>query len=80
MSEPTKSWFSDLPAPKALVAALSVEELKSLMSDSKLRAGVDFVVVDVRRADMDVSDTIFFAPCMDHSQTIADLDLVILRC
>jgi hypothetical protein len=34
---------------------MSVNELKTLMDDPSLRAGVDFLVVDVRRTDLDVS-------------------------
>lgn len=34
---------------------MSVNELKTLMDDQSLRAGVDFLVVDVRRTDLDVS-------------------------
>jgi hypothetical protein len=37
---------------------MAVSELKGLKDDPARRAGVDYVVVDVRRADMDVSSAI----------------------
>lgn len=39
---------------------MSASELKSIMVDPSKRAAVDYLIVDVRRADMDVSLLIFF--------------------
>jgi hypothetical protein len=50
-------WYASLPAPQAAPLQMAVSELKALIDDSKKRAGVAYVVVDVRRADMDVSPT-----------------------
>jgi hypothetical protein len=43
-------------ARSSLPAEISVTELKALMNSS-LEPGVDFVVVDVRRTDLDVRAT-----------------------
>lgn len=48
-------WYASLPAPRATPLQMAVSELKALKDDPARRAGVDYVVVDVRRADMDVS-------------------------
>ena len=48
-------WHANLPSPRAVPLQLAVSELRSTMDDPSKRAGVDYVVVDVRRADMDVS-------------------------
>jgi hypothetical protein len=48
-------WHANLPAPRATPLQMAVSELKTLKNDPARRAGVDYVVVDVRRADMDVS-------------------------
>jgi hypothetical protein len=51
----TAPWYASLPAPRAAPLQMAVSDLKGLKDDPARRAGVDYVVVDVRRADMDVS-------------------------
>jgi hypothetical protein len=47
-------WHAHLPAPKAQPRSITPADLKALQEASKV-AGVDYVVVDVRRTDIDVS-------------------------
>jgi hypothetical protein len=63
MSAPNakKTWYSDLPTPTANPADISVSELRALMDDPGLVAGRDYIVVDVRRTDLDVSEAM---PCL----------------
>jgi hypothetical protein len=56
-----KTWYSDLPTPTANPADISVSELRALMDDPGLVAGRDYIVVDVRRTDLDVSEAM---PCL----------------
>ena len=50
-----QSWFAKLPRPIAAPLNMYVADLKALMDDLNLLPGRDFIVVDVRRTDMDVS-------------------------
>ncbi len=54
---PTKAptWYDHLPKPQSQPQDLTVSELKAIMEDEKKERGMDYIVVDVRRADMDVS-------------------------
>lgn len=45
------------PTPVASPIDISARELKELMDDATLTPGKDYVVVDVRRTDLDVSLT-----------------------
>jgi hypothetical protein len=47
------NFFDRFPAPKATVARLTVDELAELTTSDKI-AGRDYVVVDVRRTDLEV--------------------------
>lgn len=47
------NFFDRFPAPKATVARLTVDELLQLTRSDKV-AGRDYVVVDVRRTDLEV--------------------------
>lgn len=47
------NFFDRFPPPKAMVPRLSVDELAALMASDKV-AGRDYVVVDVRRTDLEV--------------------------
>lgn len=47
-------WYSHLPEPKTQVETISVEEVDQLVKNGS-KAGKDFVVVDVRRNDLEVS-------------------------
>lgn len=49
-----KNFFDRFPAPTAKVAKLTVDDLASLMASSKAVPGRDYVVVDVRRMDLEV--------------------------
>jgi hypothetical protein len=51
----TAPWHASLSAPRATPLQMAVSDLKGLKDDPARRAGVDYLVVDVRRADMDVS-------------------------
>lgn len=46
---------SKYPQPKAQVARISVQDLHDKRANKSLQSGKDFVVVDVRRTDIDVS-------------------------
>ena len=46
-----KKWFDDLPKPKSTPAQIAVHDLHEL-----IQAKADVVVVDVRRADIEVSN------------------------
>lgn len=48
-----KNFFDRFPAPTASVPKMTVDELAGLMASS-LVAGKDYVVVDVRRMDLEV--------------------------
>ena len=50
------NFFDRFPPPKATVPRLDVEELAALMASDKV-AGRDYVVVDVRRTDLEVCHT-----------------------
>lgn len=56
-SVPQPTWFASLPTPVASPIDISARELKELMDDATLTPGKDYVVVDVRRTDLDVSLT-----------------------
>ena len=47
-----KKWFDDLPKPKSIPAQIAVKELHEL-----LQTKANVVVVDVRRADIEVSNS-----------------------
>jgi len=51
----TPPWHVKLPAPRASPLQLGVSDLYASMAEPNRRAGVDYLIVDVRRADMDVS-------------------------
>ena len=51
-----KNFFDRFPAPTASVPKMTVDELAGLMASS-LVAGKDYVVVDVRRMDLEVCKT-----------------------
>ncbi|GFZ42348.1 hypothetical protein JCM24511_00063 [Saitozyma sp. JCM 24511] len=57
-----KTWYSDLPTPTANPADISVSELRALMDDPGLVAGRDYIVVDVRRTDLDEEPAIVVHP------------------
>jgi hypothetical protein len=61
MSEAKKTWFSDLPAPTSIPTDISVSELGTLMDDPGLTAGKDYIIIDVRRTDLDVSMTMIYS-------------------
>jgi hypothetical protein len=48
-----KNFFDRFPAPTAAVARMTVDELAGLMASSQV-AGKDYVVIDVRRMDLEV--------------------------
>lgn len=47
-------WYSHLPEPQAAVETISVEEVADLVKKGS-KAGKDFLIVDVRRNDLEVS-------------------------
>jgi len=52
------SWFAHLPVPSSKPTQISVDELHLLLENEaagQLARGVDWIVVDVRRADIEVS-------------------------
>lgn len=49
-----RSWHASYPAPKAIVPAVTRETVLSWMREGKL-PGKDFVLVDVRRTDYEVT-------------------------
>lgn len=53
------SWFAHLPVPKSIPGLITPEELHLMLSNERdgqqLEEGIDWVVVDVRRADIEVS-------------------------
>jgi hypothetical protein len=51
-----KNFFDRFPAPTASVAKMTVDELAGLMASSQV-AGKDYVVVDVRRMDLEACET-----------------------
>lgn len=51
-----KNFFDRFPVPTASVAKMTVDELAGLMASSQV-AGKDYVVVDVRRMDLEVCPT-----------------------
>lgn len=53
-STAASSWYAKLPVPRAVPLQLATSELNALMNEPDRRAGVDYLIVDVRRADMDV--------------------------
>lgn len=52
------SWRAHLPTPKSSPGDISVEELAQLIDTAKL--GEDYIIVDVRRTDIDVSSEVDF--------------------
>ncbi|KAL7422610.1 hypothetical protein Q5752_003258 [Cryptotrichosporon argae] len=50
---PKTPWYAHLPSPTARPRDMSPEDLRALMDDPAARVGETFVVVDVRRADLD---------------------------
>ncbi|GFZ44254.1 hypothetical protein JCM24511_01976 [Saitozyma sp. JCM 24511] len=63
---------------------MSVAELKALMDDPSLRAGVDFLVVDVRRTDLDEPGAVIIprainVPAQTFQQTLPTLVTVLSR-
>jgi hypothetical protein len=48
------NWHDVLPQPVSKPDRISVEELHALVGDESKVAGKDFVVVDVRRSDIEV--------------------------
>jgi len=53
-SAPAAKWFDALPTPISTPAQLSAQDLHELLHSSETRAQV--LVVDVRRADIEVLD------------------------
>lgn len=54
------SWFAHLPSPVSKPAGLSIDELHAFLEKEKagqLKGGVDWIVVDVRRTDIEVSSS-----------------------
>ena len=62
---PTPAWALDFPEPKATPPKISQEELAELVRTKS--AGVDYLVVDVRRSDIEVS-----LPAASKSASAAD--------
>jgi hypothetical protein len=62
MSSGVQQQPASVPAPRSSPPGITVSELKALIDDPNQRAGVDYVVVDVRRADMDVSKASWLDP------------------
>ena len=62
---PTPAWALDFPEPKATPPKISQEELAELVRTKS--AGVDYLVVDVRRSDIEVS-----LPAASKSASVAD--------
>lgn len=56
-SIPQPTWFASLLTPAASPIDISARELKELMDDATSIPCKDYVVVDVRRTDLDVSLT-----------------------
>jgi hypothetical protein len=54
-------WFDHLPQPVSQPVQMSVDELHERMT-SKV-AGKDFIVVDVRRTDIEVGDLAWLSQC-----------------
>lgn len=50
----TDQWYSHLPEPQTAVETISVEEVADLVKKGS-KAGKDFLIVDVRRNDLEVS-------------------------
>ena len=50
-----QTWFAKLPKPISAPLGMDVADLKALMDAHNLSSVRDFILVDVRRADMDVS-------------------------
>jgi preprotein translocase subunit Sec61beta len=55
------TWFDHLPQPVSQPVQMSVDELHERMT-SKV-AGKDFIVVDVRRTDIEVGDLAWLSQC-----------------
>jgi arsenical-resistance protein 2 len=52
--DPPKPWYAAYPAPQITASSVTRETLLSWMKEGK-RAGKDFVLVDLRRTDYEVS-------------------------
>ncbi|KAF7591035.1 hypothetical protein BBP40_002053 [Aspergillus hancockii] len=52
MAQPTAPWHAAYPAPKNVAPTISRQELLQWIRDGK-KAGVDFILVDVRRTDFE---------------------------
>jgi hypothetical protein len=52
--DPPKPWYTAYPTPQITASSVTRETLLSWMKDGK-RAGKDFVLVDLRRTDYEVS-------------------------
>ena len=50
----TSNWYDSLPTPTSTPARISVEDVHAMMADQVKVAGRDFVIVDVRRNDIEV--------------------------
>lgn len=48
------SWAVHLPAPQSNPAWIEQSEVEDLIKSSATKAGVDFLIVDVRRNDLEV--------------------------
>ncbi|KAL7409992.1 hypothetical protein BDY24DRAFT_344543 [Mrakia frigida] len=56
------SWFAHLPSPVSKPAGLSIDELHAFLEKEKagqLKGGVDWIVVDVRRTDIEAPNDYF---------------------
>jgi hypothetical protein len=51
----SQPWYGSLPSPQSIPNGMSVQELHGLTTEEGQKAGQDYIVIDVRRADMDVS-------------------------
>lgn len=51
----TSSAAADIPPPQTAVDSFTVADLHALTTDNSKVAGRDYLVVDVRRTDIDVS-------------------------
>ncbi|WVQ91626.1 hypothetical protein IAS59_006080 [Cryptococcus gattii] len=70
-SIPQPTWFASQPTPVPSPIDISVRELKELMDDATLTPGKDYVVVDVRRTDLDCDSSL----CDQLASTILISDL-----
>jgi len=52
MSSP---WYSNFPEPKSTPRSITDQDLASLLTDLNKKAGRDYLIVDVRRTDFQVS-------------------------